>query len=204
MTDISMTGSSIFYMIGAILNILSLVIFISTSLGLYWINKKLWEKHAWLSFIPLIQIYSYVKASWIAFWKNFFKMILTIIISLFVLFILWSVLQFVIWSAHASTFWDSRSIVTNDMLVNDVTESTVSSVVSSLMVFLYMIAIYIPILLFFIKLYHWISKRCGRGAWTTVWFIFIPYIMFPVVGYKLKDQSNQHTETPEKKETVEL
>lgn len=38
-------------------------------------------------------------------------------------------------------------------------------------------------------LLHWISKRTWRWAWTTLWFIFVPFIMFPVVWSKLEDKS---------------
>lgn len=34
------------------------------SWGLYNINKKLWEPNAWLSWIPVLNVYSYVRAAW--------------------------------------------------------------------------------------------------------------------------------------------
>jgi hypothetical protein len=52
--------------LGAIMlisNIISLVAYVASAYGLYLINKKLGEKHAWLSFVPLIQIYNYFTAS---------------------------------------------------------------------------------------------------------------------------------------------
>ncbi len=51
------------YAIGMLINIISLLFYISTAYWLYLINKKLWEKHAWLSFVPIIQIYNYCTAS---------------------------------------------------------------------------------------------------------------------------------------------
>jgi len=46
-----------------VMNILSLLFYISSAYWLFLINKKLGEKHAWLSFIPLLQIYNYFSAS---------------------------------------------------------------------------------------------------------------------------------------------
>jgi hypothetical protein len=44
--------------------IFQLALHLLTAWGLWKINKKLWEPHAWLSWIPLIQVYSFVRASW--------------------------------------------------------------------------------------------------------------------------------------------
>lgn len=47
----------------AVINILWLILYFFWAYWLYLINTKLWEKHAWLSFVPLIQIYNYFTAS---------------------------------------------------------------------------------------------------------------------------------------------
>ena len=44
--------------------IIQLTIHLLTAWGLWKINKKLWEPHAWVSWIPLVNIYSYVRAAW--------------------------------------------------------------------------------------------------------------------------------------------
>jgi hypothetical protein len=62
-TDMMMGSSDTFMMIGAAINILSILFYLSQTTGLFLINKKLGEKHAWLSFIPLLQIYNYFTAS---------------------------------------------------------------------------------------------------------------------------------------------
>ncbi|MDD3145336.1 MAG: hypothetical protein PHV23_04465 [Candidatus Gracilibacteria bacterium] len=46
-------------------------------------------------------------------------------------------------------------------------------------------------LVMWIKLLHAISLRTGNGAWTTVGFLFISFIMFPIVGTKMKDNSEK-------------
>jgi hypothetical protein len=67
-------------MIGAGLNILSILLYLSQTTGLFLINKKLGEKHAWLSFVPLLQIYNYLTASQ----KSFVYYILLPIIAIIV------------------------------------------------------------------------------------------------------------------------
>jgi len=105
-----------------------IVVFLLSSWWLYMINKKLWEEYPWLAWIPVINIYSYVKASWKSLW-----------------WILWIIIWFMLFV--------------------------------------------IPWLVMVIMLLHWISKRTWRWAWTTLWFIFVPFIMFPVVWSKLEDKS---------------
>ena len=48
--------------IWAFVGIFQLAIFLLISWGLYLINKKWEEPYPWLAFIPLVQIYSFVKA----------------------------------------------------------------------------------------------------------------------------------------------
>lgn len=43
---------------------------------------------------------------------------------------------------------------------------------------------------------HSISKRTWRWAWSTVWMIFVWFIMLPVIGYKLQEWDSQKTEKP--------
>ena len=69
--DMSATGNmtmapgmeEAFGTIALILNIFGIFAFILSAYGLFLINKKLGEKHAWLSFVPLLQIYNYFTAS---------------------------------------------------------------------------------------------------------------------------------------------
>lgn len=48
--------------IGAVGGIFQLAIFLLMAWGLYTINKKWGEPYPWLAFIPLVQMYSFVKA----------------------------------------------------------------------------------------------------------------------------------------------
>jgi len=139
----NMDLSNILY-IFSIANKLSLVFFLLAAWWLYMINKKLWEKYPWLSFIPLVQLYNY----WTASQKSL------------VIYILYPILALIIWGILSIfTFWITWII--------------------ALIYFMVMI----------VKLYHAISVRCGGWAWTTLWFLFIWFIMFPIVWFNLEDKS---------------
>lgn len=47
---------------GIIGTVLQLAIFLATAWGLYLINKKSGEPYPWLAFIPVVQMYAFVKA----------------------------------------------------------------------------------------------------------------------------------------------
>ena len=50
-------------MVNVFSNIFSIISFVLQAWGLYMINKKLGEKYAWLSWVPILNFYSFVKAS---------------------------------------------------------------------------------------------------------------------------------------------
>lgn len=130
----------------AVWRIFQIIFYLLSAWWLYNINKKFWEKYAWLSFVPILQLYSYTTA-----WQ---KPIKQYIIYPLIWLIVWTILWIV-------TFWITIIIAIIYMLV------------------------------MIIKLYHAISLRCGRWAWTTIWLLLIPFIMFPIVWYKLADKSSQ-------------
>ena len=110
---------------GVVANVITIVFFLLKAWGLYNINKKLGEPYPWLSWIPVIQMYSFVKAGG----KNG-------------MWVLWIILGYIFFI--------------------------------------------IPGLILSIIVMHETSKRTGRGVWTTLGFIFIGFIMYPVVGHKLQ------------------
>jgi len=139
-----------FAYLGIISLILQLITHLLTSWGLWKINKKLWEPHAWISWIPLLNIYSVVRASW---YPN--------------IWILWLIL------------W------------------TISIIIPFIWIFIFLFLV--------IKVLHWISKRCGKWAWTTLWLLFIPFIMFPVLAYNCKPQKDSsQNDTSNNKKEIEL
>jgi len=142
MLDPSITG--MLWTLWVVINILSIIFYISWAYWLYLINKKLWEKHAWLSFVPIAQIYNYFTASK--------KSVLHYLVFPIIALIIWIILGIF-------TFWITT------------------------------IAAYIYFIVMWVKLLHAISLRTWNWAWTTVWFFFVSFIMFPIVWTKMKDVS---------------
>jgi hypothetical protein len=132
--------------------------------SLYKINKKLWEKHAWLSFIPLVQYYSFASAAW----KSLLYYIILPFLAYIISFVLMMILMFNGWML---IWW---------LLVG--------------LSYIYMIVMWV-------RLNHGISKRCDRTWLTTLWLIFIPFIMLPVIAYTLKSKTSP---IEKKQETIEL
>lgn len=78
-------------MIGIFLTILQIIVFVLSAWWLFLINKKLGEEYPWLSFIPVIQLYSYCKASGKSLWW-----ILWIIIGFIAFVIPWLILVIIL------------------------------------------------------------------------------------------------------------
>ena len=77
-----------------------------------------------------------------------------------------------------------------------------------LAMFTYWISLILAFIYFFImivKMYSAISTRCWRWNWTTLWFLFVPFIMFPIVWSKLENKSwnNSKMHDTKKEEKVE-
>lgn len=153
--------TGIFHTLWIISNILWLWIYLLTSWWLYMINSKLWEKYAWLSWIPLLQIYSYFTASKKSVFYYFWLPIILWFLSLF-LFLF--------------TYWISILIY------------------------------YVYLILIIIRFFHSISLRTGNWGWTTVWLVFVPFIMFPVIWYKFNPAIKSKNENVEviSEEKIEL
>ncbi len=151
--------STIWNMIRYSLNIIHVIFFLLTAWWLYMINKKLWEEYPWLSWIPIVNIYSIVKSSGKSLWW-----ILWITISFMWFIILWIIWVILIFSKY------SHWVV-------------VEQLTWPIFIFLFILWIILWLILL-----HSISKRTWRWGWTTVWLVFVPFIMFPIVGYKMVDK----------------
>jgi len=121
-----------------------LVSYLLKSWWLYMINTRLWEDHAWLSWVPIVNIYMWARAAD----KSFVTYIVYPSIGIFV----WAFLMIF-------TFWISLLI--------------------AIIYFIYK----------WVQICNGISKRTKRWSWSTIWLLFIPAIMLPVIGYKLEEQN---------------
>jgi hypothetical protein len=162
---------------------------------LYTINKKLGEKNPWLAFFPILQFYSIIKASW----KSLWWILWTILISLWISIVL-AVILFVIYSIFFMQLMYGWWMQILDLFAEHIILSSI------LLILIYVLIIWL-INTWYIIILHWISKRTNRWFWTTLWLFYIPFIMFPIIAYKLKDQSDllkSNDLEKEKQETIEL
>lgn len=104
------------------------------AIWLYLINKKLWEAHAWLAFVPIVNIYSFV----VAWWKKPIW-ILWLILWIFLLLIPWLIIAIIICAG--------------------------------------------------------ISKRTWWWFFRTLWIIFLPFIVLPIIWLTMKDKSQNNNST---------
>lgn len=148
----------IIWVISVVGNIFYVITFLLTAWGLYLINKKLWENHPWLAFIPIIQVWTYFTASQKSFLKYFVYPVIALIV--------WGIL------------------------------ATFTYGITIFLALVYMVYCWVIVL-------HAISKRTGRGAWSTVWMFFVGWIMLPVIGTKLKVEDQKKPEkTQEEKDSI--
>ena len=86
--------------IGITTNILGIIFYLLKAWGLFNINTKLWEKHPWLAWVPVINIYSFVKAAW----KDWIW-ILWLILGYIAFIIPWIVITAILCSWIAKRTW---------------------------------------------------------------------------------------------------
>lgn len=149
------------------LNIFTLLSFIWMWYGIYVLAKKMWVKHAWMWWVPLVQYYTLCKVAGVWFFKHMVLPFLILVwIALVALIIAW---LWFIWSKWG--VW--LNILLSWMIVG---------------------FSYLGAYIFSIVRYFWIlspiSKKTWRWGWTTAGLFFFPFIMFPVVAYKYKKWEN--------------
>lgn len=149
------------------LNILSIIFFITSAWGLYKISKNLWDKYPWLAFIPLVQIYTFIKTAGYTFWKG--------LINLIGRFILW----FILFAVLMAAFW---------MIVSSMWLSLIWMwIASAIMWFVWYIIMYIFIFSF---IYSWIAARTWESWITILWMMLFPWFMLIKVANRMPQRTN--------------
>jgi len=163
------------------MQIIQILSYLLISFWLFKINQKLWEKNAWISFIPLIQIYSLVKASW--------KPLIWILWIILLPFLSFLVIGFTIFIIISSMFssWGFSNYIWIALWVSFI---------------LIIVSIWFQILIL-----NGISKRTWNWWWTTALMFFFPYIMFPYIWITMLDwwkQINNSNSSREVNEFIDL
>jgi len=146
------------------INIIYLLIFIFSAIGLYKLSKKLGDKHSWLAFIPLIQIYTLIKTAWYSFWKWFFMLIG----FWFLAMILWWIATVWLWSLLTPLFWDSLLIRMYIAIIS------------------WFILIMMMLLISTFFLYSWMAKRANQSGGTALLMALFPWCMLWIVANRIE------------------
>lgn len=173
---------------GMAMNIIWIITYLLSAWGLYMINKKLWNKYAWLSFIPLIQLISYKNAAGLS-WKKILGWFFWVLIGLWILSVLSSFIfgitnaSISLWSDTMFNNIETNSNIWNDLLTKNDVNNTIFNLISYIISFL---ALILPYLIIKYLISSGISKNTWRGGWSTLGLFFIPFIMLPIIWYKFK------------------
>jgi hypothetical protein len=173
----------ILWYLGFWLNFIYLIMFIATAIGLYKLSKKLWDTHSWLAFVPIIQLYTFIKTSGYGMIKWILLLILFFIIGLF----LWAVVMMwmttVIWSVFS--WWNLISIAIMGMLTGILTWLIMSVTTT-----------------FF--LYSWMAKRSHQSWGTALLMTLFPWCMLWIVANRIPENVNQTITEQSTNTSVEL
>jgi len=164
-----------------LINISSIISILVSGYWIYLINKKLWEKNAWLSFIPLLQYYSIVKASGKSLW-----------------WLLWIILIWFAWVIAAIIIYIIFIIFINIVIWTNILMQNSNIIILSVILFFFLIVIWVNS--WYIYILHCISKRIWKWKLVTLWLFLLPFIMFPIVWIKMDDKSSENKDSTDKEE----
>jgi len=159
-------GLEILWYVSLWINIVYLIIFIATAIGLYKLSKKLWDQHSWLAFVPIIQIYTLIKTAWYSFIKWFLLLILFWVIAILLGWVLITWLGTIILS-----FLESGSLYS----------IAIAWIITS---FVMLIFIIIASTFF---LYAGIARRTWQGWGTALLMTLFPWCMLWIVANRIPD-----------------
>jgi len=153
------------------INIFMLLSFIWMGYGLYVLAKKMNIKNAWMGWVPLLQYYTMTQVANVSFKKYFlYPMLIIIAIA-------------IIWGIGLMSLTWPESIWTMVIFVWFIS-------IAYIVAYIYSLVRYINIL-------SATSKRTWRGGWTTAGLFFIPFIMYPVVALKYKEDTKKEEKVVE-------
>ncbi len=139
--------------------VFTLLFFLLTNFWLYKINKKWGEKHAWLSWIPLLNIYSFCTA-----WKKPLSYLLVPTILVLLSQIIVPVIMF--------------------FFMTSLVSSPETAMIFSSVIWVLSLIIMIFVLIRWARATVAISQRTWHGQLMAVWMFFLPFIFYPIVGIK--------------------
>lgn len=149
------------------INILYIAVFIATSYGLYMLSKKLGDKYPWLAFIPLVQMYTYIKTAGYNFWKGLLFLLLYCILGFVCMWVVIAIFSVLLSGVYLS--WNLRLALVGSFF---------SGLVGGLT--------FVFVALFF--LYSGMAKRAGQSTGTALLMTFFPWCMLYIVSKRIPDR----------------
>ena len=153
------------------INVLYVIFFITTAIGLYKLSKKLGDEHSWLAFIPVIQLYTFIKTAGYNFWKGFLLLVLFLVLAIIGGGILLTVLSAII----ASMFMSTANLGT-------------VMIISMLMWFLVGTLMMVAASLF---LYLGMARRAWQSNGIAVLMAFFPWCMLWIVANRIQPSAQE-------------
>jgi len=154
--------------LGFWINVLYIIFFVTTAIGLYKIAKKLSLAYPWLAFVPLIQIYTLLKSAGYNFWKW---------LLLLFLYSIWGIIVFAL------------SISAWTMIIASMNPTVSTAIISGAMLWIIAWLLFVFIMTYFI--YNWIAKRTGQGTWTAILMTLFPWCMLWIVANRMPEKQGE-------------
>ncbi|MDA9128847.1 hypothetical protein N9J72_00010 [Candidatus Gracilibacteria bacterium] len=162
------SGLEIIGYVGFGINILYVLVYIFTAIGLYKLSKKLGDKYSWLAFVPVVQLYTLIKTSGYGFLKGILLLVVHIIIAMIIsTIVIMGLTPFL------------SGIYTGGNLTSIFIASIIVGLVSGLII--------VFIATFF--LYSGIAKRTDQSQGTAILMTLFPWCMLWIVANRIDDNS---------------
>lgn len=176
-------GVQILWYLGLWLNIVTLIVFITTAIGLYKLSKKLGDDHSWLAFVPLVQLYTFIKTAGYSFWKGILLLIAYGILA---------------WIIAATIFIGSWMLTSTLPIGNSIIWLIVVAMVMGVVVSL------IAILIATFFLYAGMARRAWKSTGTAILMALFPWCMLWIVSNKIQSPKNKNQTGNSWNEKIEL
>ena len=151
------------------INIVYLLVFILSAIGLYKLSKKLGDRHSWLAFVPLIQLYTYFKTAWYGFWKGL------------VLLIVNGILAFIV--AAVLMMW-LGPIFSSVIGSGDMASLMLTSILTTFFIMIIMVVVSTSFL------YFAMARRAGQTNTTAILMTLFPWCMLWIVANRISQKNS--------------
>lgn len=159
------TGMQALTTVDIVINIITLIFFVTFSIGLYKLSKKFGDKHSWLAFVPIVQFYTLIKTAGLPFWKGFWWVVWRGILAAILVMIILAAMGFV-----------------GYMLFQN---SSNYGLMFTLWIIGYICVVLLASYITYYFLFKAMADRAGQSKKTAVLMTLFPFVMLWVVANRL-------------------